>query len=80
MLEPCRQAGNFADLPHGCTFCSQALAITQEELGQAFFPFGFVSIVRPLLKEGAGTGSAFFCFGFLSSRPRRLLPFAMVFS
>ncbi|EEX16909.1 hypothetical protein CSE45_3914 [Citreicella sp. SE45] len=72
--------GNFADLPLGCTICDQAKAITQDEPDQAFFPFGFVSIVRPLLKDGAGAGSAFFCFGFLSSRPRRLLPFAMVFS
>jgi hypothetical protein len=47
---------------------------------QAFFAFGTVSMVNPLLKEGAGTGLVFFCFGFLSSLPRRLLPFAISFS
>jgi hypothetical protein len=47
---------------------------------QAFLAFGDVSMLKPLLNEGDGTGLVFFCFGFLSSLPRRLLPFAISFS
>jgi hypothetical protein len=45
-----------------------------------FLTFGFVWLVNPLLNKGAGPGSGFFCFGFLSSLPRRVLSFAMLFS
>lgn len=47
---------------------------------QVFLAFGDVSMLKPLLNEGNGTGLVFFCFGFLSSLPRRLLPFAILFS